>query len=172
MELRIISGGQTGVDRGALDAALAAGAPCGGWCPAGRLDENGIIPSHYPLSELPRGGYFARTIRNLQEAGGTLILYFGELEGGTAETLVRCLKHHRPFCLVDAAEVETGRIVQKAAGFVRSHRLESLNVAGPRASKHPEAYACAFTVVTNLIAALRAVTDSEPAKVIRPLKEF
>jgi len=72
---RIISGGQTGVDRGVLDAAIAAGFPCGGWCPTGRRAEDGRIPDRYPVAELPDGGYPARTVRNLLESDGTLILY-------------------------------------------------------------------------------------------------
>ena len=66
VRMKIISGGQTGVDRAALDAALSLGVDCGGWCPEGRLDENGIIPPYYPLQELPGGGYLERTARNVR----------------------------------------------------------------------------------------------------------
>jgi hypothetical protein len=155
IELKIISGGQTGVDRAALDVALAMGVPCGGWCPAGRLDEEGIIPARYPVKAMEKGGYFARTIQNLVDADGTLILYFGELEGGTEETLFRCIKLKRPYCLIDAAEVTVERAIAKAAAFVRTRAVHSLNVAGPRASKRPEAYACAHAVVAGLIRGLR-----------------
>ena len=72
---RIISGGQTGVDRGALDAALAAAFPCGGWCPAGRKAEDGVIAARYPLQELTRTGYPDRTLRNVRDSDGTLILH-------------------------------------------------------------------------------------------------
>src|ERR671915_1058228 len=81
MELaKIISGGQTGTDRGALDAALAWGFPCGGWCPPGRLAEDGQIPERYPLIELKEGGYSQRTLRNVVESDGTAILYFSQIE--------------------------------------------------------------------------------------------
>ena len=154
--LRIISGGQTGVDRAALDAALALGVPCGGWCPAGRIDEDGIIPARYPVREMEKGGYFARTIQNLVDADGTLILYFGDLEGGTEETLFRCIKLHRPYLLLDASELSTSRAVEKAVAFIRERSIRSLNVAGPRASKRPEAYGYALEVVTGIVRAQRA----------------
>jgi hypothetical protein len=84
--LKIISGGQTGVDRGALEAALSASFPCGGWCPAGRKAEDGVIPEKYPVTPLPGGGYRARTRKNVQESDGTVILAPGELTGETALT--------------------------------------------------------------------------------------
>src|SRR5210317_1948565 len=82
--LRIVSGGQTGVDRGALDAALTLGRVCGGWCPEGRLADDGPIPARYPLQELPGGGYRARTRRNVRDSDATLIVTFGAPTGGTA----------------------------------------------------------------------------------------
>lgn len=85
---QIISGGQTGVDRGALDAALTTQFSCGGYCPKGRKAEDGVIDERYPLTELPTAGYRQRTIRNLSESDGTLILYHGYLSGGTQETMV------------------------------------------------------------------------------------
>jgi hypothetical protein len=74
---KIISGGQTGVDRGALDAALEASFPCGGWCPKGRKAEDGPIPARYPLKEMDGPAYRLRTERNVRDSDGTLILFFG-----------------------------------------------------------------------------------------------
>src|SRR3990167_2671567 len=79
-------GGQTGVDRAALDVALELGILCGGWCPNGRKAEDGAIPARYPLQELPSGGYRQRTKRNVRESDGTLILFRNELTGGSAFT--------------------------------------------------------------------------------------
>lgn len=149
--LTIISGGQTGVDRGALDAALELDFPCGGWCPSGRIDEEGIIPARYPLRELPQGGYKARTIQNLNDADGTLVLYFGDLEGGTELTVFHCIKTQRPYRLINGWEISPERGAELALDFVQRHRLKSLNVAGPRASRRPEAEAYAYIVVRGLL---------------------
>jgi len=78
--LKVISGGQTGVDRGTLDAALAFEVECGGWCPAGRLAEDGTIPKRYPVMELANAGYAERTARNVADADGSLIISKGEPE--------------------------------------------------------------------------------------------
>ncbi|MDH3584808.1 MAG: putative molybdenum carrier protein, partial [Phycisphaerae bacterium] len=75
--IKIVSGGQTGADRAALDAALACGQPCGGWCPQDRAAEDGPIDPRYPLKELPGGGYRQRTHRNVIDSDGTVVLSFG-----------------------------------------------------------------------------------------------
>lgn len=150
-DLKIVSGGQTGVDRAALDAALALGVPCGGWCPAGRRDENGVIPERYPLNALRRGGFKRRTERNVEESDGTLVLYFDDLSGGTELTVQHCRKKGKPCRLIDAREVPAERAAELALAFVRGRKIAVLNVAGPRASKNPEAYAYAFAVVTRLL---------------------
>jgi len=137
--IKIVSGGQSGVDRGALDAALEARVPCGGWCPQGRLAEDGPIDPRYPLVELA-GGYSERTLRNVLDSDGTVIVYFGELEGGTENTLAHCIEHRKPYKLIDALEVDTGRAGQMIREFQLAHALSVLNVAGPRASKQPRAH--------------------------------
>src|SRR5438876_1977372 len=83
---KIISGGQTGVDRAALDVALELGIPCGGWCPQGRRAEDGVIPARYPLRETPWWGYPQRTEWNVRDSDGTLILAEGEPDRGTVLT--------------------------------------------------------------------------------------
>jgi hypothetical protein len=150
--LKIVSGGQTGVDRAALDAALAHGVPCGGWCPAGRFDEEGRIPERYPVQELKEGGYQQRTIQNIADSDGTLIFYFATLEGGTEETLFRCIALRKPYKLIDGSEIAPARAVELAAAWVHEQQIRTLNVAGPRASKCPEAYAYALTLIGSLLA--------------------
>lgn len=84
----IISGGQTGADRAALDWAIAHSIPHGGWCPAGRIAEDGIIPAKYQLTEMPDGGgYRQRNKANVQNSDATLILTTSsELSGGSIGT--------------------------------------------------------------------------------------
>ncbi len=152
---RIVSGGQTGVDRGALDAALAAGAPCGGWCPAGRVAEDGRIPSHYPLRELAGAGYRERTLHNVRDSDATLIICYGEPEGGTRQTLEFCGECRKPALLVDAAATPAAEAARRVADFVRGRAVATLNVAGPRASKQPGAHAYARELLSAAFALLR-----------------
>jgi hypothetical protein len=149
--LIIISGGQTGVDRGALDAALELGTPSGGWCPEQRRAEDGRIPDCYPLSELPRSGYAERTRRNVEESDGTLILHHGPLSGGTKLTLDICRELGRPVLGLDAANVSAEEGAQRATVFVAAHGIHRLNVAGPRESHWPGGHPFARSVVRALL---------------------
>lgn len=149
--MKVVSGGQTGVDRGALDAAMAAGVDVDGWCPPGRSAEDGRLPELYPLKELSTGTYRDRTLRNVEESDGTVILYFGEIEGGTEETLEFCLKLHKPYKLIDAEVVTAHRAAQLVKAFVSEHGIGTLNVAGPRASKVPQAYDYAYGVIREAV---------------------
>ena len=98
---KIISGGQTGVDRAALDVALELGIPCGGWCPKGRKAEDGPIDPKYPLKETKSTQYHFRTIANVMEADATLILTSGIPTGGTAFIIEVALKHKKPYLVID-----------------------------------------------------------------------
>ena len=134
---KIISGGQTGVDRAALDAALELGIPCGGWCPKGRRAEDGVIPSKYPLEETSSPDYPQRTEFNVQDSDGTLILTWGPPMGGTLLTLKLARKHRKPCRLVDLAE---GLDVSSVREWLSKSGIETLNVAGPRESEAPGIY--------------------------------
>lgn len=151
---RIVSGGQTGVDRGALDAALDAGFDCGGWCPQGRMAEDGDIPIRYVMAELAGAGYEKRTLKNVLDSDGTAILYFGVLEGGTLQTKEYCVEHGKPVELVDATKASPAEAAARIAAFIRNRRIAILNVAGPRASKQPAAYDYARATIRLVIDAV------------------
>ena len=148
---KIISGGQTGVDRGALDAALKHGVDCGGWCPEGRVAEDGTIPDKYPMVEVPGGSYKHRTLQNIMGSDGTVIIYFSDLEGGTEETAFYCMKKGMPYKLIDLSEVSLARAKELIASFVQKREIEVLNVAGPRASRVEQAYDYTFGVLDALL---------------------
>jgi hypothetical protein len=127
---RIVSGGQTGVDRAGLEVAIALGIEHGGWCPRGRLSEDGTIPSRYQLIEMNSADYPVRTEQNVIDSDATLILYEGKLKGGTLLTRRICQRLDKPYlCL---------RIDHKSPADVRQWLLQTrpgtLNVAGPRES--------------------------------------
>ena len=100
-QLKIISGGQTGVDRAALDVAKALAIPCGGWCPRGRKAEDGIIDARYNLQETPSQNYAQRTEWNVRDADATLIIYQQPLEGGTLLTKEYAEKKGKPCFVAD-----------------------------------------------------------------------
>lgn len=138
---KIVSGGQTGVDRGALDAALALGFPCGGWCPAGRRAEDGRIDPKYPLHETASEHYSVRTRQNVIDSDATLVIHFGEIEGGTARTLAICQELGKPCLNLDALGHAPAAAAQLIRQFIVDHHSVTLNVAGPRASKQRQAQA-------------------------------
>lgn len=134
---KIISGGQTGVDRAALDVALELGIPCGGWCPQGRRAEDGLIPLRYPLEEASSPAYPLRTELNVQDGDGTLIITWSTPTGGTALTIKLAQKHHKPYLLVDLArEVNVISIRE----WLIQNKIQVLNIAGPRESEAPGIY--------------------------------
>jgi hypothetical protein len=144
---RIISGGQTGVDRAALDAALAAGIPAGGWCPAGRRAEDGTIPERYPMRELESPEYGTRTEMNVVDSDATLVLNIGELADGTAFTVELARKHCKPFLVVSLEEAPDPVAV---ASWLAAQEVRVLNVAGPRESKRPGVYGSAMRFLGRL----------------------
>jgi hypothetical protein len=150
---KIISGGQTGVDRAALDAALAVGFPCGGWVPADGMAEDGVIDEKYPMMRLPQGGNRARTRINVVDSSGTAIIYFEALKGGTRLTRNLCALEDQPYLLIDARQVvDPIQAAKMLVNFVAEHRIEVLNVAGPRASGWKDGYRFAFDVIALLLA--------------------
>lgn len=158
---KIVSGGQTGVDRGALDFALSHDLPCGGWCPKDRRAEDGSVPSHYPLQESTQRDYSQRTEWNLRDSEATLILTRGKLEGGTALTRRLARKLKRPFFVVDLLAPPLLEVVQT---WLREHQVQVLNVAGPRESRNPGIQVEAQRYLEGLfLEALSARTPGEGA---------
>lgn len=139
-KIKIVFGGQTGVDRAALDVALEFGIDCGGCCPQGRLAEDGVIPARYPLIELNGAGYRERTRQNVIDSDGTVIIYFDTISGGTEQTLHFCLQLKKPYLLLDATELSAARCAERIRQFVNVHALTIVNFAGPRASSEASAY--------------------------------
>ena len=131
---KIVSGGQTGVDRAALDLALRLGIPCGGWCPKGRIAEDGVIDSKYPLKETALPEYSQRTEWNVRDSDATLILTKGAPAGGTALTVECAIKNKKPHFIVDIMDNEFG---EKVSRWLSSLSVKVLNVAGPRESLEP-----------------------------------
>ena len=157
---RIVSGGQTGVDRGALDAAIAVGVDHGGWCPKGRLAEDGRIPARYRLRETDSPAYPQRTERNVVDSDGTLILYRRPLQGGTELTRRLARRHRKPCLLVDLTrEFDARRVV----AWIRRHRIQVLNVAGPRESSAPGIARETELVLATVLHVIRMVDERPTA---------
>ena len=146
--MKIVSGGQTGVDRAALDAGLASGVPVGGWCPAGRRAEDGMIPERYPLLELDSPVYAARTEQNVLDSDATLILNRGDLADGTALTVQLARKYRKPFLVV---QLEENADPVAVAEWVRELGVKVLNIAGPRESKRPGIHESALQFLLRFI---------------------
>ena len=148
---RIISGGQTGVDRAALDAAIRMGIPHGGWIPKGRRTEEGPLPERYKLDEMPTDSYPERTEKNVVDSDGTLMISRGAPQGGTDYTRKMALRHGRQMLHIDFAlhrnPLDAASLV---TSWLKMHNIEVLNVAGPRASTDPEIYGAALALLTHL----------------------
>lgn len=146
--VRIISGGQTGVDRAALDVAMARGIPCGGWVPRGRRAEDGVVPARYPMRETRRNSYGDRTRLNVRDADGTLILTRGPPAGGTALTAAVARQLAKPRLLVDLqADPDPAAI----NAWIAERGIRVLNIAGPRESTCPGIYGEATSLLTMLL---------------------
>lgn len=150
MITKIISGGQTGVDRAGLDVARQLKIEWGGYCPKGRRAEDGVIPTIYRrLVETKSTKYQVRTEMNVQEADATLIVTWGKPTGGTALTAKLCEKHSKPYFVADLQETPLARV----CSWLEKVRPKVLNVAGPRQSSFPliDVQERARTFIMNLM---------------------
>jgi hypothetical protein len=131
--IRIVSGGQAGADRAALDWALAHGVHCGGWCPKGRKAEDGPIDAKYPMKETPSASYVQRTEWNVRDSDATVLFSIDPtLSGGSKKTMEFAQKYNKPRLHLHAGVTDA---VDKLKGFVQENSAKVINVAGPRASK-------------------------------------
>jgi len=158
---KIVSGGQTGVDRGALDAALSLDFPCGGWCPEGRVAEDGVIDARYPLRVLAGGGYRQRTEMNVLDSDGTVLIFFDYLivGGGTEQTLSFCLQARKPYLLLDGHELSISRAAAKISDFVGCYGIHVLNVAEPSGSRLPETQPYTYAVIREYLQSANAAKN-------------
>jgi len=152
--LKIVAGGQTGVDRAALEWALANGIPHGGWCPKGRKAEDGVIPPQFQLRETGSDNYSIRTRRNVRDSGGTVIFSkSADLTGGTKETAEFAKEIGKPLLkLVSSAGIQ--ETATQLNSFLTEHGIVVLNVAGPRASEEPEVSQFVKAVLTHALKSL------------------
>jgi hypothetical protein len=146
---RIISGGQTGVDRAALDMAIELGIQHGGWCPVGRRAEDGTIDLRYKLKETASEDYGERTLFNVRDSDGTLILNTGELEGGSRFTADVAGRLDRPALIIDLVKPPDINTVRE---WLSRNRIGTLNIAGPRESKRNGIQLQAMAFLRRLLA--------------------
>ena len=147
---KLVSGGQTGVDRAGLDVAIALGIEHGGWCPRGRRAEDGRIPECYRLTETDSADYAIRTEQNVLDSDGTLILYLAELRGGTELTYRLAQKHGKPSFLIDLSRQESSGPLRQ---WLLDQKIHVLNVAGPRASQNEAIYELARVYLESVLVA-------------------
>jgi hypothetical protein len=147
---RIVSGGQTGVDRASLDVAIKLGIDHGGWIPRGRLTESGELPQKYHLTETSSSQYSVRTEKNVVAAEGTLIISHGPLTGGSGYTREMAVKHGRPWLHMDLNQMAAFHAATAINNWILQKEIEILNVAGPRASEDPGIYQDTLNILESV----------------------
>lgn len=162
MVRKIISGGQTGADRAALDFAIEHAIPHGGWVPRGRRAEDGPIPGRYLMSEMATASYSKRTERNVLEADGTVVITYGDPRGGSALTLRTALAHGRPALHLDLEATPIDRASQQLHNWAVEQDVSVLNVAGLRASEDPRIYAATKDILKQALS--RESHGKDPAR--------
>lgn len=161
---KIVSGGQTGVDRAGLDAAIAAGFAIGGWCPRGRRSEDGRIPDKYPLQETDARSYAVRTEWNVRDSDGTLIIVMNKVSGGTRLTIDHARRQNKPSIVAHlrpdqhpdlfATTFDPNDNVTAITDWLCEQQITVLNIAGPRGSSDPDVYSEARSFLDELLSTI------------------
>ncbi|HKK89824.1 MAG TPA: putative molybdenum carrier protein [Desulfobacteraceae bacterium] len=160
---KIISGGQTGADRAALDTAIKFNFDHGGWVPAGRRAEDGVLAARYHMDEMPTDSYPRRTEQNVKDSQGTLIVSRGKLTGGSLLTHQLAAKLEKPCCHIDLLKIDEFEAAIIVNSFISDYAIEVLNIAGPRASSDPEIYRSVKAVIETFI--YMVLMESEPEEI-------
>jgi len=151
---KIISGGQTGVDWAAIQAAIELKIPYGGFIPKGRKNEDGIIPKDYLFIEMSNGNYKDRTKQNILESDGTLIISYYFMSPGTKLTKDLCFDLKKPLkqYIIDGTNIDFKENLKK---FIKLNNIRVLNIAGPRESKFPGIYKLSKELIKEWIIYLK-----------------
>ena len=165
---KIISGGQTGSDQAALDAAIDLDIPHGGWLPKDRLTESGPLPDRYLLREMSSESYPARTEQNVRDSDGSVIFFRILLSGGTKLTAELASNHNKAWLQVDFGQMDPVEAATEVHRWVVAKGIRILNVAGPRASKDPEIYSETYHAIRGLI--MLDAMESAPGTKVHELK--
>lgn len=145
---KILSGGQTGVDRAALDAAMELGIECGGWCPAERHADDGPIAPRYPLQETADMDHTVRTENNVRDSDGTLMFYRGKLQGGTAYAVLMAEKLGRPALAID---IDRPPAPGEVLDWLERHRIRRVHIGGQREATSPGIYDGAGRLIREIL---------------------
>jgi hypothetical protein len=148
--IKLVTGGQTGVDRAMLDFCLDHRIRCGGWCPEGRKAEDGIIDLKYPLKEFPGASYKIRTAANVVDSDATVIIFENRMEGGTLKSFEFVRKEKKPFLLLDMSVMDAALAASRLTEFLKNHTPVTLNFSGPRKSDWPGGYETCYKILQHL----------------------
>jgi hypothetical protein len=148
---KIISGGQTGADQAALDAAIKLGIPHGGWIPKGRITEDGPLSDKYNLIEMPTDSYSERTKKNIRESDGTLIMSHGRLTGGSEYTEKWAIKYDKPIVHIDLTSITPFDAAVQINDWIVENDIKVMNIAGPRASLDSKIYQSVLDIIESVL---------------------
>ena len=168
---KIISGGQTGADRAALDVAITLGIPHSGWIPKGRMTEDGPLPAKYQLKEMPTDSYEARTEQNVLDSDGTLIIARGKLTGGTDYTREITLRHRKQMLWIDLDLIGHYDAALLAASWIKLQRVNILNIAGPKASEDNQIYSDVVIIIEQAIKILKDEDKKAKVRLVHSRKD-